>query len=206
MLPPSEIVYVVDDDADVRAALTRLLTSAGHDVVAFDSPKAFLAGFDRDANACLLLDIAMPDIDGLELQRLLENDAQDLPIVFLTGHADVRTSVQAMKHGAMDLLEKPVEDELLLATVAQALARAATLRAEAREQRRIADILAALTPRERQVLQGVVDGRLNKQIAGDLGTVEKTVKFHRGNVMRKLKVRTVADLVKLAERAGIGRR
>ena len=200
------IVYIVDDDADVRTALVRLLASAGHEGVAFDSPQAFLAGFDRGAHACLLLDLAMPGIDGLELQRLLENDARTLPIVFLTGRADVRSSVQAMKRGAMDLLQKPVEDEVLLATVAQALAKAATLRAEDAEQRRIAENVGALTPRERQVLQGVVDGRLNKQIAADLGTVEKTVKFHRGNVMRKLKVRNVADLVKLAERAGFGRK
>lgn len=197
-------MYVVDDDADVRAALVRLLASAGHESVAFDSPAAFLASFDRDAHACLLLDLAMPDIDGLELQRLLENDAQALPIVFLTGHADVQTSVQAMKHGAMDLLQKPVDDVVLLTAVAQALAKAAALRAHSEERARAVESVGALTRRERQVLEGVVGGRLNKQIAAELGTAEKTVKFHRGNVMRKLKVRTVADLVKLAERAGIG--
>ena len=128
-----------------------------------------------------------------------------MPIVFLTGHGDVASSVQAMKRGAMDFLQKPVDDEVLLAAVAHALAKAKSLRAAEDEHRRLADIIAALTPRERQVLAGIVAGRLNKQIAVDLGIAEKTIKYHRGNLMRKMKVRTVADLVKVAERAGIGR-
>jgi FixJ family two-component response regulator len=201
----SAIVYVVDDDEDVRSALARLLTSAGSNVVTFDSPRAFLEGFDRTACACLVLDVAMPGVDGLELQRLLEHEAVAMPIVFLTGHGDVASSVQAMKRGAMDFLEKPVDDEILLAAVARALTRAQALRVEEVGRRRLADVIAALTPRERQVLAGIVAGRLNKQIAADLGTVEKTVKFHRGNLMRKLQVRTVADLVRIAERAGLGK-
>ena len=204
-MPASAIVYVVDDDQDVRNALARLLTSAGWNVVTFKSPQAFLDGFDRTACACLVLDLAMPGVDGLELQRMLEHEAVALPIVFLTGHGDVASSVQAMKRGAMDFLQKPVEDEVLLAAVAQALARSQALRAVEEEQRRLADIIAALTPRERQVLAGIVAGRLNKQIAAELGTVEKTIKFHRANLMRKMKLRTVADLVKVAERAGIGK-
>jgi FixJ family two-component response regulator len=199
----SSIVYVVDDDTDVRNALARLLTSAGSNVVTYESPQAFLDGFDRAACACLVLDLAMPGVNGLELQRMLEHGAIALPIVFLTGHGDVASSVQAMKRGAMDFLQKPVDDDVLLAAVAQALARAQSLRAAEEEQRRIADFIAALTPRELQVLAGIVAGRLNKQIAGDLGITEKTVKFHRANLMRKMKVRTVADLVKVAERAGI---
>ena len=201
----SAIVYVVDDDEDVRNALARLLTSAGSNVVTFKSPRAFLDGFDRTAWACLVLDLAMPGIDGLELQRMLEHEARTLPIVFLTGRGDVASSVQAMKRGAMDFLQKPVDDDILLAAVAHALAKATSLRAAEDEHRRLADVLAALTPREREVLAGIVRGRLNKQIAGDLGIAEKTIKYHRGNLMRKMKVRTVADLVKVAERAGIGK-
>lgn len=198
-------VYVVDDDDDVRTALVRLLASAGLDVVPFDSPRAFLDGFDPAACACLVLDIAMPDMDGLELQRMLEGAAVTMPIVFLTGHGDIASSVQAMKRGAMDFLQKPVDDHVLLAAIAQALDRARAFRAVEEDQRRAAHTFATLTPREREVLAGIVAGRLNKQIAADLGTVEKTVKFHRGNLMRKLNVRTVADLVRIAERAGWGK-
>ncbi len=201
----SALVYVVDDDEDVRGALARLLTSAGSSVVTFDSPRAFLDGFDRTAWACLVLDLSMPGVDGLELQRMLEHEAVGLPIVFLSGHGDVASSVQAMKRGAMDFLQKPVDDEVLLAAIAKALDRARALRAADAIKRRFADVIAALTPRERQVLAGIVAGRLNKQIAGDLGTAEKTVKFHRANLMRKMKVRTVADLVKIVERAGTGK-
>jgi FixJ family two-component response regulator len=202
----SPIVYVVDDDEDVRTALARLLASAGENVVAFGSPAEFLDGFDRAACACLVLDVAMPGVDGLELQRIVEGEGVSMPIVFLTGHGDVTSSVQAMKRGALDFLQKPVDDDVLLAAVAQALAKAQALRIAGEGQRRVVDSIAALTPREREVLAGIVAGRLNKQIAGDLGTVEKTIKFHRGNLMRKLNVRTVADLVRIAERAGIGKR
>jgi FixJ family two-component response regulator len=201
----SPIVYVVDDDEDVRTALVRLLASAGENVVAFSSPPQFLDGFDRAACACLVLDVAMPGVDGLELQRMLEGEGVSMPIVFLTGHGDVTSSVQAMKRGAMDFLQKPVDDNVLLAAVAQALAKAQALRVAGEGQRRVVDSIAALTPREREVLAGIVAGRLNKQIAADLGTVEKTIKFHRGNLMRKLNVRSVADLVRIAERAGIGK-
>ncbi len=201
----SATVYVVDDDQDVRDALARLLMSAGSNVVTFKSPQAFLDRFDRRACACLVLDLAMPGVDGLELQRLLEREAPALPIVFLTGRGDVTSSVQAMKRGAIDFLQKPVDGEVLLAAVAQALATAQSTRAAEEERRQLAENISALTPRERQVLAGVVAGRLNKQIAAELGTVEKTVKFHRANLMRKMKLRTVADLVKVAERAGIGK-
>ena len=204
-MPASAIVYVVDDDRDVRSALSRLLSSAGLSAAAFESPRAFLDGYDRTACACLVLDLAMPGVDGLELQRMLEREGVTLPIVFLTGHGDVASSVQAMKRGATDFLQKPVDDEVLLAAVAQALARAEALRVAEDEQRSLAGAIAALSPREREVLAGIVAGRLNKQIAADLGIVEKTIKYHRGNLMRKMKVRTVADLVKVATRAGIGK-
>lgn len=199
---PSPTVYVVDDDADVRTALERLLRSAGIDTMTFESPQSFLEQFDRSLPACLVLDLSMPGVDGLELQRILETKARLLPVVFLTGHGDIAAGVQAMKRGAVDFLTKPVEDDTLLAAVSQALGRAQVLYAGDAERRRDEARFDLLTSREREVFDGVVAGKLNKQIAADLGTVEKTIKFHRANVMRKLGLRTVASLVKLAERLG----
>jgi FixJ family two-component response regulator len=204
MTEPAPIVYVVDDDPDVLTAIERLLDSVGHKVVAFPSPQQFLARFDPNAGGCLVLDLAMPGLSGLELQRILEQQASHLPIIFLTGRGDIAASVHAMKHGASDFLTKPVDDALLIATIRDALARDRALRPARIERERIAKRLATLTERERQVLEHIVAGRLNKQIAADLGTVEKTIKYHRGNLMRKMGVRVVADLVKLAERAGVG--
>jgi FixJ family two-component response regulator len=197
-------VYVVDDDPDVLKALERLLASIGLNVATFASPHGFLEGYDRDAPGCLVLDLALPGLSGLELQRVLEQQASHLPIVFLTGCGDIATSVQAMKHGAADFLTKPVDDTALIAAIHEALAKDQAQRTAYLEQERVAKCLATLTERERQVLELIVAGRLNKQIAAELGTVEKTIKFHRGNLMRKMNVRVVADLVKLAERAGIG--
>jgi FixJ family two-component response regulator len=202
---PSPIVYIVDDDVDVRTALERLLSSAGFSVAPFESPRAFLDRFDRAAPACLVLDLAMPGIDGLTLQRMLESEARLLPVVFLTGRGDIAAGVQAMKRGAVDFLTKPVDDSVLLAAVSQALTRAQALHEVDASLRRDRERLGLLTSREREVLEGIVAGKLNKQIAAQLGTVEKTIKFHRANLMRKLEVRTVADLVKLAERAEFGR-
>lgn len=202
--PPS--VYVVDDDADIRTALARLLESAGIAATTFESPQAFLAGFDRDTPACLVLDLAMPGTDGLELQRILEPEARFLSVVFLTGHGDLRAGVEAMKHGAVDFLTKPVDDEALMAAIAQGLARVRALHDADAGARRDRALLESLTSREREVLEGVAAGKLNKQIAWDLGTSEKTVKFHRANLMRKIGARTAAALVQFAERAGVGRR
>ena len=148
--------------------------------------------------------MAFPGLSGLELQRALEEEASDLPIIFLTGRGDIATSVQAMKHGAADFLTKPVDDTALIAAIRDALARDQALRPVRSERERVAKCLSSLTERDRQVLERIVAGRLNKQIADDLGTSEKTIKFHRGNLMRKMGVRVVADLVKLAERAGVG--
>jgi FixJ family two-component response regulator len=197
-------IYVVDDDADMRKALQRLLESAGLQVECFGSAQDFLAAHDRHAAGCLLLDLSMPGLNGLQLQRELEQMASPLPIVFLTGRGDIAASVQAMKHGATDFLTKPVDDDDLLAAVHEALDTDRQRRRGSAEREHIAQCLASLTERERQVLEQIVAGRLNKQIAAALGTVEKTIKFHRGNLMRKMGVRVVADLVKLAERAGIG--
>lgn len=197
-------VYLVDDDPDLLKALLRLLQSAGMQVTAFASAQEFLRSYDRLAAGCLVLDLALPGLNGLQLQRELEQRASPLPIVFLTGRGDIAASVQAMKHGATDFLTKPVDDAELLAAIQQALATDRQRRRAQDERDRIAGCLAGLTERERQVLKQVVAGRMNKQIAADLGTVEKTIKFHRANLMRKMGVRSVAELVKLAERAGIG--
>lgn len=204
MQAPAPTVYLVDDDPDLLKALQRLLQSAGLQATPFDSAQAFLDGHDRAAPGCLVLDLSMPGLNGLELQRELEQLNSPLPIIFLSGRGDIPATVQAMKHGATDFLTKPVDDTELLAAIHEALATDRQRRRGHDERDRIAERLAALTERERQVLQQVVAGRLNKQIAADLGTVEKTIKFHRANLMRKMGVRSVAALVKLAERASIG--
>jgi len=205
MPEPTPNVYVVDDDPEVLRATERLLMSADHSVVAYQSPHHFLQQFDRAAPGCLVVDLAMPGLSGLDLQRVLAEQGSSVRVVFLTGRGDIGSSVQAIKHGAVDFLTKPVNDAELLAAVEDALARSLALQHTRREQTQVADCLAALTARERQVLEHIMAGRLNKQIAADLGTVEKTIKFHRANLMRKMGARSVADLVRLAERAGVGR-
>jgi len=197
------MVFVVDDYAPGRKSISRLLRTAGFVVAAFASAQEFLAQYDPAAHGCLVLDLAMPDVSGLELQSILADKGSFLPIIFLTAHGDVSTSVQAMKHGAVDFLTKPVNDEDLLAAVRMAIEKDRVLRREQTELFEIRERLATLTPREREVLEYVVAGRLNKQIASDLGTVEQTVKVHRAHVMQKMKVHSVADLVRLTERCGI---
>lgn len=196
MQAPAPTVYLVDDDPDLLKALQRLLQSAGLQATPFDSAQAFLDGHDRAAPGCLVLDLSMPGLNGLELQRELEQLNSPLPIIFLSGRGDIPATVQAMKHGATDFLTKPVDDTELLAAIQEALATDRRRRRSHDERDRIAERLAALTERERQVLQQVVAGRLNKQIAADLGTVEKTIKFHRANLMRKMGVRSVAELAR----------
>jgi len=197
-------VYVVDDDPDVVKGIERLLQSAGLEVATFQSCEQFLEHHDQNAPGCLVLDLALPGLTGLQLQRALEQQGSVLPIVFLTGRGDIATSVQAMKHGAADFLTKPVDDAELIAAIHKALATDAARRRARGEQARVAKCLAALTERERQVLEQIVAGRLNKQIATELGTAVKTIKFHRANLMRKMGVRVVAELVRMAERAGVG--
>ena len=201
MQPPT--VYVIDDDPQVLRATERLLDSAGLTVAAFQSPRTFLESYDDGTPGCLVLDLAMPELTGVELQRALAERGKLLPIVFLTGHGDIRTCAEAMKNGAVDFLTKPVDDTDLLAAVARGLDKAAVLHQERTARTRAERVLAVLTAREHQVLAQIVAGRLNKQIAADLGTGEKTIKFHRGNLMKKLGVRSVAELVRLAERAGV---
>jgi FixJ family two-component response regulator len=197
-------VYVVDDDRDVLKSIGRLLDAAGFLVLTFYSPESFLERVDRTAPGCIVLDLSLPGLSGLELQRVLESQGNPLPIVFLTGRGDIAASVHAMKHGAADFLTKPVDDDVLIAAVRDALARNREQRGIRAERDHLAECLATLTAREREVLERIVAGRLNKQVAAELGTAEKTIKFHRANLMRKLGVRTLADLVKLAERAGVG--
>jgi FixJ family two-component response regulator len=204
MTEPAPIIYVVDDDPEVLKAIGRLLESVGYKVVAFPSPQQFLERYDRNAAGCLVLDLALPGLSGLELQEMLERQASCLPIIFLTGRGDIAASVRAMKQGASDFLTKPVDDALLIATIRDALARDRALRPARIEREDIERRLVTLTERERQVLELIVGGKLNKQIAAELGTVEKTIKFHRANLMHKMGVRVVADLVKLTERAGVG--
>ncbi len=193
-------VFIVDDYAPVRRSISRLLHAAGFAVAAFASADEFLAQFDPQTMGCLVLDVAMPALNGLELQHILAEAGSLLPIIFLTGTSDIPKSVQAMKHGASDFLTKPVNDEDLLAAVRVAIERDRALRRERAELSEIRARLATLTRREREVLEHVVKGQLNKQIAGDLGTVEQTVKVHRARVMQKLRLQSVAELVRLVER------
>jgi len=198
-------VFLVDDDPSVRKALTRLIKSAGYQARAFGSAREFLdVRLEPEFSACLVLDIRMPGLTGLDLQNELQAVNANLPIIFITGHGDIPMSVRAMKAGAVDFLSKPVKDADLLSAIEQALARAARQSAERLELAEIRNRFERLTPREREVLEHVVSGQLNKQIAFDLGTVEKTVKVHRARVMEKMGVQSLAELVRIAERAGIG--
>jgi FixJ family two-component response regulator len=198
-----ERIYLVDDDPAVRKSLARVLVEGGWQVETFDSAEAFLARPGRHARGCLVLDVTMPGLDGLELQRRLAEAGQTLPIVFLTGHGDIPMTVQAIKAGAADFLTKPATSQALLAAVRAAIAQDAS----ARQARAEVDVLeqrfAKLTVREREVLTAVVKGRLNKQIAADLGIVEQTVKFHRARIMERMQARTVAELVHIAAKLGV---
>ena len=203
MMTPSPTVFIVDDDSAVLKSLARLLRSARLNVMAFGSPQEFLERHDPRAPGCLVLDLAMPGLNGLELQAALTVKGSAIPIIFLTGHGNIPTSVQAMKRGALDFLTKPVNDDDLLKAVQAAIEQDRLARIARAELEDIQARLDSLTPREREVLTHVVSGQLNKQTAADLGTVEKTIKVHRGRVMEKMKVHSVAELVHLAERAGI---
>ena len=203
-LPETPDVFLVDDDPSVRRALARLIKSAGHQVQTFASAQEFLgtrAGGEKAA--CLVLDVRMPGITGIELQRQLQALNRNVPIVFMTGHGNIPMSVQAMKAGAVDFLPKPVKDTDVLRAIEQALARAVRDRAERNELEDVLERVEKLTPREREVMVLVVRGLLNKQIAFELGTVEKTIKVHRARVMEKMQVDSLAHLVRLAEKIGI---
>jgi FixJ family two-component response regulator len=197
------IVRVIDDDASWRISVERLLSAAGYLVALFESAERFLEAASVDAPGCILLDVRMPGLTGLQLQQRLAEIRQELPIVFLSGHGDIPTSVLAVKAGAEDFLTKPVDTDVLLDAVARAIARDR----EDRDRRRQLDALRsrvdALTPTERRVFDLVVRGVLNKRIAAELGSTERTIKWHRQHIMQKLQLQSLAELVSLAERLGL---
>jgi len=197
-------VFLVDDDASVRKALTRLIRSAGYEVQSFASARDFLdSGLRSEGSACLVLDVRMPGLSGMDLQRELQRAKAILPIIFITGHGDIPTSVKAMKEGAVDFLQKPVKDKDLLKAIEQSLARAARDQSQRQEITQIQKRVLSLTPREFEVMALVVAGMLNKQIAFKLGTVEKTIKVHRARVMKKMGVDSIAELVHLTGKINI---
>lgn len=194
-------VYVVDDDPSICKALARLLVSADNEVSTFTSAEAFLAQPMPTDHGCIILDVAMPGSNGLALQQQLTERGNTLPIIFLTGQADVAMCAQAMKHGAVDFLTKPVDGSALFDAVANALVRDAASRVVRDRKHEVESRLDTLTRREREVLQHVIAGRLNKQIAAELGAAEKTIKVHRARGMEKMQVRSVAELVRMIERS-----
>jgi FixJ family two-component response regulator len=197
-------IYVVDDDASFRTAIERRLKLAGYQVATYPSAQQLLDRLpDENEPGCILLDVQIPGMSGPDLQGRLNELGSGLPIVFLTGHADTPTTVRTVKAGAEDFLTKPVESGQLLGVIERALARHATVRCERRKLDEMRALVADLTARERQVFGLVVRGKLNKQIGHDLGTTERTIKAHRHQVMEKLKVRSLAELVTFAERLGL---
>ena len=198
---PPQTIFVVEDDAAVARAIARLLRADGWQVKTFGSAEAFLAARDPSASGCLVLDVNLPGLDGLALQQRLHDAGEALPIVFLTGHGDIPMSVRAIKAGAADFLTKPVEGEALNGAILAAIEQHASQRRNRADDGAIRRRLEALTPREREVLAAVVDGKLNKQIAFDLGIVEQTVKYHRARIMERMQVKSVAELMHIVARA-----
>lgn len=196
-------VFIVDDDASVRAALARLMRTAGWHAEACASAREFIERYDRERPGCLVLDVSMPEVDGLELQGQLRELGDTVPIVFLSGHADIAMTVAAMRAGAVNFLTKPVSGRQLVDAVREATARDVVRRRERAAHEQARARLASLSAREREVLERVVAGRLNKQIAAELGTAEKTIKVHRARVMEKMHAASLAELVRLAQLAGV---
>ena len=199
----SAVVIIVDDDAEIRASLDSLFRSVGLETRMFASPAELLGGRLPDSSGCIVLDVRLPGVSGLDLQGQLTRRGIRFPIIFMTGHGDIPMSVRAMKAGAVDFLSKPFRDQDMLDAVTAALERDAQRRAEAAAQEDVRAQYETLTAREREVMGHVTAGLMNKQVAGLIGLSEITVKIHRGNVMRKMGVRTLADLVRKAEALGI---
>ena len=197
------VIYVVEDDPSFRKSVERLIRATGFRAVAFESADAFLSLPRIERPACLLLDVRLPGIDGLALQQELIEKGSSLPIIFMTGHGSIPMSVQAMKKGAVDFLPKPFEAEDLRAAILKALERDEQNTEKEIQSEKVSSLIDTLTPREKEVLRWVITGKLNKQIADALGVTEKTVKVHRGRVMQKIGVSSVAELVRLAEKANI---
>jgi FixJ family two-component response regulator len=199
----AETVFIIDDDPGVLRSLGRLLRNHDYQVELFEAAAPFLRAIDPATPGCVLVDLAMPGLSGLELQEQLRAAGDSHPVVFLSGQGSVQASVRAMKAGAIDFIEKPCEEADLVATVERALEKDRQQRAQQKSVEAIMRRLASLTPRESEVFRHVIAGRLNKQIAAKLGTAEKTVKVHRARVMQKMSVRSVAELTRIADSAGI---
>ena len=197
------IIAIVDDDASVREGLQSLIRSAGWRVETFVSAQEFLGRLGAEAPSCLILDLQLPGLSGLDLQKRMAKVGLEIPIVFLTGHGDIPASVQAMKAGAVEFLTKPLDEQKLLQAIQEAIERDRRTRQQHAEMRELRERYESLTAREQQVMQEVVSGRLNKQIAAELNITEFTVKIHRGHVMRKMRADSLADLVRMAESLGI---
>ena len=201
-IPPNSLVFAIDDDVSVRKGLARLLRSARYKSEIFESASDFLMRPPHSGPSCVIVDVQMPGLNGIDLQKDLIQRRREEQLVFITGHGDIPMCAQAMKAGAVDFLRKPFRGDELLQCIQNALIRSAEQRRRSAERNEARRLLDLLTPREFEVMQLVITGRLNKQIAGELGTAEKTVKVHRGRVMEKLGVTSVADLVWLVQRAG----
>ncbi len=206
MIPANSLVFLIDDDASVRKGVSRLLRSSGYKNEAFGSASDFLTREQHSGPACVIVDVQMPGLNGMDLQSVLVERRREEQLVFITGHGDISMCAQAMKAGAVDFLPKPFRDTELLECVQRALVRSAEQRRLCAETAAARRLLDSLTPREFEVMQLVITGMLNKQIASELGTKEKTIKVHRGRVMKKLGVVSVAELVRLVEKARIASR
>ena len=200
---PSSIVFVVDDDSLIREALRRLIRSVGLEVETFSSAQEFLQAKRPDAASCLILDVRLPGLSGFDLQREMAEAQVNIPIIFITGYGDIPMSVRAMKAGAVEFLAKPFRDQDLLDAISQALERDRERRSQQADMADLRGRYDQLTPREREVMSLVVAGLLNKQIAGELGNSEFTVKIQRGQMMRKMQAESVADLVRMADKLGL---
>jgi FixJ family two-component response regulator len=197
------VVHVVDDDASFRKAISRLLKVSGYEIAEYESATSFLRAIDNAKPGCIVLDVQMPTVGGLQLQEELSKLSQNWPIIFMTGHGDIPTSVRAIKAGAEDFLSKPVSKQTLLEAIERALVRSAAIRQSQDLLDSLRSLISALTPREAEVFALMVRGKLNKQIAHLLGTSERTVKAHRHMVMQKLRVQSFAEVVSIAERVGL---